>query len=181
MSTQTLTSEAERYLAEVRAQLDDLPEEDRIELIDDVSQHLAAIVEEGSDTDLRVRLGAPITFANEMRLAAGLDPRGDEAIPPPEPSRLRRWVTELWAHRWTRAARQFCSDLAPGWWVLRGVLIGGLPFWTGHDANEHIPIPRPGGEALFGLTLMFLAVVGSVALGKMGKKPRGRRPLRLAG
>ena len=181
MTTQTLTPEAERYLVEVRQQLDDLAEDDRAELLEDVTQHLAAITEEGPDSDLRARLGEPAAFASEMRVAAGLGARLGEVAPPATPLGLRRWMAGLWEHRWIRAARQFYSELAPGWWVVRGVLIAGLPFWAGTDAGEHIPIPAPGEERIAGVTLMVLAVAGSVALGKLGRSGRRRTPFAYAG
>lgn len=181
MTTQTLTPEAERYLSEVRHELDDLNEEDRAELLEDVTQHLAAIVEEGPDTDLRARLGEPTSYANEMRVAAGLNPRAGEAAPAATPSTLRRLTAGVWEHRWVRGARQFYSDLAPGWWVLRGILIAGLPFWAGMDAGDHIPIPAPGEERIAGVTLMVLAIAASVALGKLGRRGKRRTPFVYAG
>lgn len=176
MTTQTLPPEVERYLAEVREQLDDLTEEDRAELLEDVNQHLAAIVEEGSDGELRGRLGEPRVYANEMRVAAGLEPRGEEAAPRKPRSKLTIWSAALWSHRWVRAIRRFSADLAPGWWVLRGVLIACLPFWAGTGAGEHIPIPAPGGEHVAGVTLIALAVALSVALGKLGRAKKRRTP-----
>ena len=43
MTTSTTTAESDAYLAAVRDELDDLPEEERTDLLEDLAQHLADI------------------------------------------------------------------------------------------------------------------------------------------
>ncbi|HEX2052316.1 MAG TPA: hypothetical protein VHJ78_01140, partial [Actinomycetota bacterium] len=64
MTTSTTTPEAEAYLAAVREQLDDLPDEERTDLLEDLAGHLADVsANRGPDgPPLEGLLGAPAQY-----------------------------------------------------------------------------------------------------------------------
>jgi hypothetical protein len=101
--------EVAAYLAAVRAELADLPAEEREDLLADVE---ASLVDAGDPPAL-----APAAFAAELRDAAGLDP-GPAAAPAGAPSlvdSLRAWASSERAVRLLATAR----ELAPIWWLAR--------------------------------------------------------------
>jgi hypothetical protein len=154
------------YIVALEEQLDDLPEEDRRELLEDLEQHITEVAAEGEGT-LSDRLGIPETYAAELRLSAGLPPRAEaEAL-----SYIRSFVASV--ERWldvppVRAARGFMTELRPGWWVLRGylfVLALDNMFFTWNYAAWPV-IPSFNGSPILGLAAIGIAVVASVALGR---------------
>ncbi|MFD0638102.1 hypothetical protein ACFQ9X_47685 [Catenulispora yoronensis] len=83
---QDLEDEVAAYAAEVRAQLVDLPPADSAELLEDLEDHLREVAAEDVGA-LRERLGAPATYARELRQAAGLPGPGRPGQPPrPRPA-----------------------------------------------------------------------------------------------
>ena len=168
--TAPVTSPAvQDYLAQVHAELVDLPAEDRAELLEDLEQHLVAVEAEGEP--FAGRLGPAADYAAELRAAAGLPPR-----PAREP---RRRLSPLPALRraagwpWVREARAFLPTLVPAWWVLRGYLVVLLPcLWQISGARD-FPVPAPAGSHVLGAAAVLVAVVASVAFGRS----RVRRPV----
>jgi hypothetical protein len=75
----TLTGAVAIYLAQVRAELSDLPPGELEDVLDDVSGHLTEVAAEfeGEPTiaALQERLGTPQQYADELRTAAGYPPR----------------------------------------------------------------------------------------------------------
>ncbi|MEV5961549.1 hypothetical protein AB0L70_07270 [Kribbella sp. NPDC051952] len=79
----TLTGAVAIYLAQVRAELSDLPPGELEDVLDDVSGHLTEVAAEfepgpeGGPTlaALQERLGTPQQYADELRTAAGYPPR----------------------------------------------------------------------------------------------------------
>jgi hypothetical protein len=75
----TLTGAVALYLAQVRAQLNDLPPGELEDVLQDVSGHLTEVAAEfGAEptlADLQQRLGTPAQYADELRTAAGYPPR----------------------------------------------------------------------------------------------------------
>ncbi|MFK4083710.1 DUF1700 domain-containing protein [Kribbella sp. NPDC020789] len=79
----TLTGAVAMYLAQVRAELSDLPPGELADVLDDVSGHLTEVAAEfGSESGsgptiaaLHERLGTPRQYADELRTAAGYPPR----------------------------------------------------------------------------------------------------------
>lgn len=176
MTTPTTTREADAYLAEVRDHLDDLREEERAELLQDLAQHLADVStdESNSDTDFRELLGSPAAYAAELRSAAGLPPREPTVIATDTAPGFSERLMPFWNHRWVAATRRFLDELAPAWWVVRGYLVAVLPFWIdafGSSADD-FPIPRYGGFPQLGVLLILASVAASVLLGRWGRKGR---------
>lgn len=153
MTTSTIPEDVRAYLDAVRAGLGDLPSHERDDVMTDVE---ASVLESAEDSDVPValRLGPPGRFAAELRAAAGLPPRADDAAAP-EPVRpsLRELATRFTIAPWLR-------ELAPLWWVARAVIVLGiLAEATGtFDGNGNLP----GEETRL---LLPVAVVVSVALG----------------
>lgn len=79
----TLTGPVATYLAEVKAELSDLPPGEFEDVLQDVSDHLSEVATEFEQTPtaeaLRERLGTPRQYADELRTAAGYPPRTEPA------------------------------------------------------------------------------------------------------
>ncbi|WP_433164557.1 HAAS signaling domain-containing protein [Kribbella sp. CA-247076] len=75
----TLTGAVASYLAQVRAELSDLPPGELEDVLDDVSGHLTEVAAEfeaePTAAALQERLGTPREYAAELRTAAGYPPR----------------------------------------------------------------------------------------------------------
>jgi hypothetical protein len=75
----TLTGPVAAYLAQVRAELSDLPPGELADVLDDVTGHLSEVAAEFEDEPtaaaLQDRLGSPRQYADELRNAAGYPPR----------------------------------------------------------------------------------------------------------
>src|SRR4051794_26361568 len=79
MSTKmTASPEVDAYCAAVRDALHDLPDDAREELLDDLADHLNEVFAE-SEGSLLERLGEPVAYADELRVAAGLEPAIEDA------------------------------------------------------------------------------------------------------
>jgi hypothetical protein len=164
--------QAAAYLDAVAAELADLPVDERADLLEDLSLHLAALSEDGDDRPPVVRLGRPAEYAAELRLAAGLPPRSAAGRAPllrPAADLARRAATS----RAGRELRAFLPQLEPGWWVARGYLVALLVGVLAGGAASGFPLPSPGGSPLLGLALLLAAVPASVRLGQAVRR-RGR-------
>ncbi|MGW6281445.1 DUF1700 domain-containing protein [Kribbella sp. NPDC055071] len=93
----TLTGAVATYLAEVRAELSDLPPGELEDVLDDVSGHLTEVAAEfeGQPTTaaLQERLGTPQQYADELRTAAGYPPRPE---PVSDAHRKDGWKALRW-------------------------------------------------------------------------------------
>ncbi|ONI67506.1 hypothetical protein BWI15_30770 [Kribbella sp. ALI-6-A] len=71
----TLTGTIATYLAQVKAELADLPPGELEDVLDDVASHLTEVAaefeQEPTEAQLRERLGTPRQYADELRTAAG--------------------------------------------------------------------------------------------------------------
>jgi hypothetical protein len=165
MNAGTVPEDVKAYLSAVRARLDDLPVDERDDLLADVEPSILDSAEE-SDAPVELRLGPPESFADELRAAAGLPPRAQPgaAAGPTLRDRYAAWAARP-APRWAR-------ELAPLWWVLRGLVAVGL-FDLFYDrsalADDDYAVALAVAAAL--------AVIVSVALGLR----RPRRNALLAG
>jgi hypothetical protein len=162
-----MAQEARDYLADVEGELADLPAEERAALLEDLEQHLAALAEEGDDRPVVIRLGSPGAYAEELRAAAGLPPRGAGAGAGRAPgwiTALRRRLDRVRAHPLGAELCRFLVELRPGWWVLRGYLVVAVPCMAAGEWD--FPVPGPLGSSALGLLLVVAAVVASVALGR---------------
>jgi HAAS domain-containing protein len=171
------------YMAGVRAALTGLPEATRAELLEDLPEHLAEVLAEGTGT-LVERLGTPEAYANELRATAGFV----GGFPDPPPSQwasgkeVRENFKEMLANTLGQLRRadvkvgpligypkvsDFLLLLRPAWWVLRGYLAAMvLAFWLNADSADMGLLPRVGGSDIVALVLLAGAVVGSILLGK---------------
>lgn len=150
------------FVAAVRGQLADLPAEVVDELTGGLEADLSDLAAE-SDVPLPVRIGSPAAYADELRSAADLPPRGAVRRGPGHLAGLwRAGLDRVREEPWWPGTRDFLLAIRPAWWVARGL----VPAWlAGHMF----------GSPLFGLLVAAIAVVISVELG------RGRWPGRLAG
>ncbi len=168
MTAPTTTSAAQRYLADVEAELADLPPEERAELLDDLAMHLVAVEEEQDDRPLAARLGSSADYAAELRAAAGLPPRAAVSARPTRAwaAGARTRIAQIGQQRWARELRTFVPSLRPAWWVLRGYLVVLVPSLQGIDGTRDFPVPAPWGSHLVGVLAVLVGVTASVALGQ---------------
>lgn len=163
------------YLQAVRATLDDLPPEERDELMVDVETALLEAAEE-SVRPLALRLGPPQDFAADLRAAAGLQARPD-ATPAPATTRLRDLIVAAREHPQIVAARRAAGELAPLWWVARGIVaFVALAIALGARTSIAYPwMPVVGGRQTT-IAALGLLVAASLALG-LRRPARGARVL----
>lgn len=170
-ATATLPKDVADYLERVRAELADLPAEERDELTADVE---AALLDAASDSvvPLAEQLGSPERFAGELRAAAGIAPRASAVAGTPMLMRLARRVEPLLA-----GAR----DLAPIWWALRGyVAVAAIALLVGADWSARMAVlPRFAGASAGGRAVDVLIVLAAVALSIWIGRRAGRRMLPL--
>jgi hypothetical protein len=172
-ATAQVLSDVEAYLARVRTALADLPAEERDELLAEVE---ASIYETASETDgpVAARLGPAEDFAAELRAAAGL-----QSGPARDAGSLRDRLSRLASDARLRHAASTLRELAPIWWVARAYLaVAGVALLF--DASwswSYRAVPRVGSTT-WGLVVIGLAAVASIALGLWGRRDgRLRRPL----
>jgi hypothetical protein len=153
-------SQVEAYLDELRTHLESLPDQEREELLGDLSAHLSEVAAETSEP-LSAVVGPPDAFARELLASAG--------APPSAPRRRRRPPNPLAAiarsPAW-QAAEPTLQLLRPAWWVLRG-WIAALAFSgvTGDGTLDSFPLPMLFGSRFLGFIELVAAIAGSVALG----------------
>lgn len=146
----------------VRAQLADLPADERDELLDGLEADLVERIADGGEP------GDPIAYAEELRRAAGLPPRGEATGARPRLTlRERADAVEARLSDWAEAtaARKgiwdFIRSLRPVWWVLRGLGVAfAIMFFTGFIVDVYgFPYPRSMFVAvLLGLVTTVLSV-----------------------
>lgn len=180
-------SEVVAYLDQVRLYLDDLPEGERDDLLEDLEQHLSEVLAEGEEP-LAARLGAPADYAAELRQSAGLPPR--HAVDDSKVARLvhrarhssfGRLATGVVSHRATRAVRDFLPEARPGWWVARALV--GVAAWmvtTQYVSHYDLPVPPIAGSRLVTVGLVGGAVWASVWLGRRSDSSRNLRLVSIA-
>jgi hypothetical protein len=174
MTTIALTPEGEAFLARVREELDDLPPDERDELLEDVESHLAEVAGEG-EVALAARLGSAEELAQELRTSAGLPPRAVAT----DPSRLdavRAWI-ERAARRGdalrTQLDARLLWQIARGWLLAVAVAVVVSRFQDTYAwGHAHAWLPHPGIDGS-GAALVLLAVVAlSVLLGRRAASGR---------
>ena len=172
MTPTTVDTEVRSYLADVERCLDDLPEEDRQELLEDLEQHLTEVAAE-DEGSLAERLGPPDVYAAELRASAGL-PARDATSSTSRATAIRRRVATWLEIPWVRSLRGLLVELRPGWWVLRGylgVLAVDAVFFRYGVNNSVFPIPSFGGSQAIGLVVVVIAMFVSVQLGRRSREP----------
>ncbi len=182
MTAPTTTPEITRYTEAVRAALADLSAEDRDDLMEDVEPHLAEVAAEQSGS-LEGRLGPPADYAAELRTSAGLPVGADPArrsfsarlSAALAGSTLGRSIDGITRSSRYGALRAFLPDLRPGWWVLRGYLLGWVLAASSSGGGTPGLLPRFAGNYLFGLLVTLLAVWASVRLGRYAlRRPKAK-------
>lgn len=119
----SLHERAAAFTTAVRAQLADLPTDELDELLDGLGADIEERLADGGE------LGDPALYAEELRQAAGLPPRGSA------PKRERRSLAQRSASLKSRiaawfaktparsGARDFLLSLRPVWWIIRALAI----------------------------------------------------------
>ena len=184
MSATVADTQVRTYLDAVKAELGDLPEDDRDELLEDLEEHLLEVAAEDDGT-LEQRLGPPAVYAEELRASAGL-PSRDQTLARRPAQRVAERLTRssMWRSgsrlvesSQFRSFRAFLKELAPGWWVLRGYLgVVALAQITGGEQKDDFPLPYDG----VGVPLIAGAILFSVWLGRRAQTSRKRQMLSVA-
>ncbi|GAB2665081.1 HAAS signaling domain-containing protein [Kribbella swartbergensis] len=161
----TLTGAVAIYLAQVRAELSDLPPGELEDVLEDVSGHLtevAAEFEEAPTTAaLQERLGTPREYADELRNAAGYPPRTQPVADRDAGRKALRWgliaatagpfLVAIGIFTWSNEETLFFGVL--GLAVLFGAAYLGVRALRGNDPRIVLETPRGqrGAEAVRGL------------------------------
>jgi hypothetical protein len=165
-TTVTRDLAAQDYLDGVAAELADLPEEDRADLLDELAAHVDELVAEG-DAPLTARLGSPAEYAAELRASAGLPPAGSRG-------RLRAQVLGRLRSRRADpsvvAVEEFVGSLRPAWWLIRAWVVVALATWYAHPHwwRSLVLVPDMGPDAL-SVVVLVLALMASVQTGRHGR------------
>jgi hypothetical protein len=158
-ATAGLPANVSAYLAQLRAELDDLAADERDDLLAEVE---ASLLESAGDEPLAAQFGPPAAFAADLRASAGLPPK-----PASKPQRAPRLALQpVVAHM---------RVLAPIWWALRGY-IAVAAFAVVNDQMwfaSQPAVPKLGGGPAFSVIVIGAAVAVSVGLGLWGRMPRG--------
>jgi hypothetical protein len=162
MTTSTVPDDVRAYLSAVRTRLDDLPAEEREDLLADVEPSILESAEE-SEVPVELRLGPPDDFADELRAAAGLPPRA--GVGGDSRTGLRGRIATAAEFLSTSPA---VRSLAPLWWVVRGFIVVGLVELV---LGRSVLSGTESAEYMLAVTLGAVAVVAaSVAIGL--RRPR---------
>jgi hypothetical protein len=143
--TTTLAPEIAEFAAAVRAELADLPPEE----IDDLTDGLEADLAE-SVADRREDFGDPSVYADELRAAAGHQPRaarthiGTSGRLPDLRSlptvMLTRWRMLLERRPILAGTVAVLATLRPVWWVFRGAVVAALVLSPAVNGSYNAPI-----------------------------------------
>jgi len=154
---------AQRYLDAVAARIAHLPEAERVELLDDLEQHLRELAAEPAPL-LSERLGDPGAYAEEFVASLGIVPPTPGGRARISARALRAWVEALRAHPRTAAALATARELQPAWWAARGYLAVAAVAALDGDRTPLV-LPDVGGDAV-GLLVAVAAAWASVRLGR---------------
>jgi hypothetical protein len=175
MSTMSMSPEAAAYLAALRGELSDLTPEELEEVLADVEVSVVEASMEGEGA-LAEQLGAPASFAAELRAAAGL-PANRPAATPGQPFTARFEELLRSMRQDPRLARflRVLHDLAPVWWIVRAYIAAGALAMAGVGgwSTLHPMIPRFGDGPSTAVVLLVLLTV-SVWLGMRAREAEPR-------
>ena len=158
----TVTGAVRTYLAQIRAELNDLPPHELEDVLDEVSGHLAEVAAEFDDEPtaaaLQERLGTPREYADELRTAAGYPPRTepvDHAAAEAAARQALRWgmiagtvgpfFLVVGIFSWSREVSGFFGLI--GLAVLFGAAYLGVKALRGHDPRTVLDTPRGAATA----------------------------------
>ena len=178
--------EVEAFVAEVRARLADLSEEEREELLGGLHADLSDQLADGS------ALGDPSSYAAELRAAAGLPVRGrtrrlrGPALTLPTVASLEEGLDHsrdgffalVRQRDWTQQAWDVVEAVRPAWWVLRAWVAVTLLDQMAGDW-EYVTVLPTLALPLLGPAVLLAAIVLSVlmGLGRLWPASGPRRPL----
>ncbi|MEV0284376.1 hypothetical protein AB0H36_09695 [Kribbella sp. NPDC050820] len=161
----TLTGAVAIYLAQVRAELSDLPPGELEDVLEDVSGHLTEVAaefeHEPTTAGLQERLGTPREYADELRTAAGYPPRTQPVADRDAARKALRWgliaatvgpfFVAIGIFAWSHEETLFFGVL--GFGVLFAAAYLGVRALRGHDPRIVLETPRgaQGAEAVRGL------------------------------
>lgn len=181
MTTDLANADVDEYWTAVRDALADLPADARDDLLDDLAEHLTEVLAEDEGT-LRERLGDPVDYAMDLRVAAGFDPAAEPSEPPRSvQARLIAAVrrSSATAQRvdvglgrvvgYPRAA-DLARALAPGWWVLRGWIVAQLVCSTRSSNGWTGFIPPLGNSRALGGAVTLALIVVSILIGRSSRR-----------
>lgn len=168
------TERIRSFAASVRQHLDDLPDDELDDIIVGLSGDLA---DQAADNDGVLELGDPGLYAEELRSAAGIPPRGEKLKRVPLSARFADWRSGVTASIRRSAFGAWLLDfllaMRPLWWMLRGFAIYALvilyptmwiyPYQVGRGVFPDSPI-----EGI----LLFAFVVLSVQWGRRRWLPK---------
>lgn len=148
------------YLDAVRAQLADLPADERDDLVTDLE---ASVIETGEPPAL-----SPQDFASELREAAGLH------APAPERRAVPSVRERLAASERVAAISSRARELAPMWWLVRAyVAAAAFSLAVGFEWPVGTGVHRDAVTAAGTLAALLAALVVSVWLGLRSRRHRG--------
>lgn len=170
-TSETVNTDADRYLKEVAPHLADLPAEERADLLEDLAQHLREIAAEPGPP-LNERLGSPEAYAAELLASAGVATTGRRR--PPLLARAAS-LTDRARTSWpAQEVVRLQPVLRPAWWVTRAYLAVSLLSALEQDGSyPGFPLPHLLGNPALGLLGVLVAIPLSVRL--------AQRPLPRAG
>ncbi|GAA2490304.1 HAAS signaling domain-containing protein [Winogradskya humida] len=171
----TAQDEITAYVFAVRAALGDLPEAQRDELLEDLTEHLTEVMADG-EGPLTDRVGSPEAYAAELRGTAPFV--GGFPDPPTRPNPLIELRDQVMPVLRTadvkvggvlgyERASDFGRLLRPAWWVLRGYLAAMVVAEILDGGDQPIGLlPRIGGSDAVALILLAAGILGSIWLGR---------------
>ncbi len=161
-TTHPKVDEVEAFIAAVKERLAGVPDEERAELLDDVTAHVREVADEFGPDQLMERLGTPEHFSEELRVSAGYAPNDEADLAGAKsPGPLLRWWNNANDRLGTEGKRELWRKLEPGWFVVRGALFGLFVLMvTGVDADA---LPRLG---VVGMAVLAAGAVVSFKLGE---------------
>ncbi len=175
MTTDTETR-ADAYLAEVRRHLGPLTDDERDDLLDDLTAHVHQVAAD-DERPLEASLGPPEAFAAELLASAGLPPEVPAAprlgLLTRAGRRIDAAVGPVRRHPAGRAVLDFLPELRPAWWVVRGWLI--VYLLTVPDNGDDLssfPLPEVLGSWVLGGMVAAAGAVLSVRLGRRQTRTR---------
>jgi hypothetical protein len=169
MTTDTETR-ADAYLAEVRRHLQGLTDDERDDLLDDLTAHVHQVAAD-DERPLEESLGPPEAFAAELLASAGLTaeipalPR--RGLIARARGRVDSAIAAVRRQPAGRAVLDFLPELRPAWWVVRGWLVVYLLTMPQNgDDTASFPFPEILDSWVAGSTAAALGAVISVHLGR---------------
>lgn len=190
MQTQPgLSDDADTYLTDVIAHLEDVDAADREDLITPIRQRLTELSEQGADRHrIEQIFGPPAAAAADLREGAGLPPRPGSTGASARGS-LVSWLVELSRRSPIAPVVDYVRSLAPAWWAARGLLLfaaalaildqGGAAYDLHTLGGYRSALQGPATPHLNPLWLAFplLAMIASIIVGRVAA--RLPRPLQL--